>query len=944
MKYFLENLLIPYLKDILLTPLLLKIAIKHLQNTENLESLKSININGRVKTLKKDQELILLPSNAQIFSKYKVLEFFMSQCHTKRKQKNETSDLQISFEEFQNNLKLTCLNDLNEQSQLQSLILKNNQEGFSLEISELSSSTNSKLITFNNNQVQFLHQQILDFFIAQKILKYLQVKNEITNFLNNEQVNLSQKQNEQVVELLIDRLKNDEFRKKNLKEVLKLSINDKSKVRASSNGIFLLSKMGACLENENFKGIIIENTSMIGLNSINCDFTECKIKNVDIDFCNLNCCKFMNSEFQNASCCEFPEIQENEEVLQVISFKQDQQLAVLKQNGKVNIWNVEAVERDVEIENIIKNKYKQIIISKDDSTLIALTDYQIEFWNLNKYVSTAHISFISKSKYMFLSPDNTLLICNSQNQDIEKVKYTQSDQIWRKQQIPLSLKQDAVQMAINHSNELLVVRNTSNQIKFFNLSTSNEIIITQQISGNAFTSTADGERLIIQHKNQIDFYQFEISNGTLNYLKHFNISKLENPKGLYICQNSEIILIQGQNQTKIFYERTQQLQQLPKRFYGENSVLSRNGEIFINWKDNKVQLWDLKSLNKTKQKEEIDDYVKCCQYSPDGQKLLIVSSKKTLFYNIDQKIYHWIFESIYSFCFHPTKEILVTFSKQGLKFWRINTEHQLISLPKFDIFQEFEVQKLIFSQNGEWLVFCNKNIVSIMNVLKVLKVSNQIDQLENIIQIPGFNYNEKDQFNFSKNLLQYSFDNQQLLKFNPQEQKCEILQNFDSNCEAQTFSPTGKYIAYGEKSEKKNFITYKVQHEINAIYFSNNEKQLYFVTQKHTEIQIYFILERNSIRMLQQMQVIKSHRIIRSLSLHPKNVQFLVVGKSGEILFYNKKQDQNEYEMCVKMGESDELCSLNSDISLLRITSNIKQQNLRLLLLQKGAKTQPINA
>ncbi|CAD8188838.1 unnamed protein product [Paramecium octaurelia] len=642
MKNFFENILNPYLKDILLTPLLLKIAIKHFQRSENLENLLSININGRVKARKEDQELILLPNNSQIYSKYKVLTEFMKKCLYQRKKKNQSPDRQITFKDLLINLK-------------QSQILINNQGDLGLEISKIESINNSKLIAFNNNQIQFLHKQILDLFIAEKIAQlFFKSRDEIINFLNNEQVNLSQQHYEGVVELLVDPQENRLQKINTLSNIVKLSKTDKQKVRASSNAIFLLSKLGARLEGQDFKGIEIENTSMIGLNAIQCDFTQCKITNVELDFANFHGCKLINSEFNDVSCCEFPEINEEDVVLY--------------------------------------------------------------------------------------------------------------------------------------------------------------------------------------------------------------------------------------------------------------------------------------------------DFVQCCQYSPDGKKLLIVSSKKTLFYNIDQNTYVRIFQLVDSFCFHPIKNILVTFSKQGLQFWQIDEEPKL--MPEFDKLQEFKGQKLIFSQDGKWLVLCNNQSVSIMNISTILY--NKQVQPEDVNQIPNFNYNENDQFNFSIDLLQFRFETNQLLKFNPQTQQCDNIKDFDENCKAQTFSPSGKYIAFANInskeviiyniSNKEKFLDSIIEQKINTIQFSKNEEQLYLVTENHNQIQIYFIKERNSMRELQYIQVIRLNQRVNSLQFHPKDLQFLVVAKNGEILFFNYKQDSNQYQMSKKITYLDELCFLNTDISSLKITSKIPQQNLHKLFKQKGAK------
>ncbi|CAD8175678.1 unnamed protein product [Paramecium pentaurelia] len=763
MRYFLENILIPYLKDILITPQLLKMAIKKWQQKiwldfekndnkiievelkkeftklmkqvqqgiqeENvyrelknnkffkeyhiydeipyLENNYTINLNGK-HFESSNADLIIQAINAQRFSRYTTLEQFLGFCQKDKVQINLIDDLKIFSQKLSIFLKINNLDALNQQQQNNSqLIINDLEEIFNLQSPYRKAIRESKLITYKNEEITFLNQWILDFFFAQKIILLLKNKQdqETIQFLND--VNLSEKNYEGVVQLLIEQLIKIKNIKTFLIQIIKKSINQTINIRAPSNGIFLLSKMGISLEGEDFQQIIIENTST-------------QMNNVLIDYCNLNSSKLSNAQSDNFLCIEFPQINADQEILQVIIYKENQQLALLQKKGIIKIVNI---EKQVEQQEDIRNpfvKYKQIAISKDDTKLFALANYQIDLWNLTQYYLASYINVEGESIYFYLSPDNTQIICSLYNQYIKVFPLV--DYIF-KQPKTLQINQDAEQMAINQKNQLLVFRTKQKQIYFFNLQTSQEIKINQQIEANLLTTTNDGRSLIILYGDVIIFYQFEITNKDLVKQKEFLIQNTIYPIGLFVSENPLIILIQNQNMIQIFDTNKNKLQNVQKMFQEKKLILSGDGKMLINWNNNKVFFWDL------------IDYIKSCQYSPDGNHLLIQSSEKFTFLNIQAKEFKCIHEKITSLCFNPINNMLVTFSIQGLKFWSTN---QMQLLYHFDEFEYFEKQQLIFSQNGEQLVIINKGIVICINIKKIFE-KNQDQECQKTIKIKKSN-------------------------------------------------------------------------------------------------------------------------------------------------------------------------------------------------------------
>ncbi|CAD8047616.1 unnamed protein product [Paramecium sonneborni] len=303
-----------------------------------------------------------------------------------------------------------------------------------------------------------------------------------------------------------------------LVEVLKYSQNREKFRRSASNSLYLLSQFKAYLGELVLKNIQISDTKLNGLSFFKSIFSKSYFKNVEIDGCNFNKAKIIDSTWK-VICNEQRTLSEHKSKVTVMVMSTDGKLLFSgSEQGEIIIWDYTKREILKKLENqesqdnqqdeVNKNEIKCLAISSDGKLLASCNKSKnIYLWDCENFIVLHHVVGHKKqvnSIAFSLDKNTKLLASGSSDQTILFWDWEQGKQI--KQTIKNNI--DIMQVIIFKNSKLLASRTLDNILKIWNIYQEYPEIIrlflNYSLELTSISISLDGEYLAAGLKNNGD--------------------------------------------------------------------------------------------------------------------------------------------------------------------------------------------------------------------------------------------------------------------------------------------------------------------------------------------------------------------------------------------------------------------------------------------------------
>ncbi|CAD8120171.1 unnamed protein product [Paramecium sonneborni] len=270
-----------------------------------------------------------------------------------------------------------------------------------------------------NLYASFVNEQVTIQDIKQKIKN---IMNALRNILDHpfSQINYSEESYEEERFNLIKKISGNKMIVNFLKCLVQLTNIDEKFIQCGSNGLNLLAQMKVDLTNDNFQGIRIKNTSLIGGNFVRCNFSKSKFEDVDLTGVNLNGALLLKCEWKNIKIQELNKLDGHSNWIQSVCFSPDKTtLASGSGDKSIRLWDVKTGQQKAKIDGH-SDRVWSVCFSPDGTTLASGSDDKsIRLWDVKTGQQKAKLDGHSNTVYsVSFSPDNTTLASGSSDMSV----------------------------------------------------------------------------------------------------------------------------------------------------------------------------------------------------------------------------------------------------------------------------------------------------------------------------------------------------------------------------------------------------------------------------------------------------------------------------------------------------------------------------------------------